>query len=112
MVFQLPVVVGGKGEKGLSLLLVNQKCLPYLYLMSKEICQAMVSKCIFKLMEEDSTLWFYFHRNLLQVKEDSVMIFPLLEQNCLNSIHLATSKTRQELLFIFPPVHLVSSAGL
>ena len=61
---------------------------------------------------EDSTLWFVHCRNLLQVKEDSVMASPLLEQNRLNSIHLAVSTTRQELLSIFPPVHLVSSAGL
>lgn len=37
MVFQLPVVVGGKGEKGrLSLLLVNQKCLPLICPLMKQ----------------------------------------------------------------------------
>ena len=116
MVSQLQLVVGGKGEKGV----VHAVSHPAVSTISAHsnpaeespVTALQVSQDYLRIDTEVSTLWFLHCRNLLQVKEDSVMTFRLLEQNCLNSIHLAISTTRQELLFIFPPVHLVSSAGL
>lgn len=115
MVSQLPLVVGGKGEKGVAYA-VGYPAVSTIPAHSNPVEESpeialQVSQDYLRIDMEVSTLWFLHCRDL-QVKEDSVMTFPLLEQNCLNAIHLAISTTRQELLFIFPPVHFVSSAGL
>ena len=92
MVSQLPLVVGGKGEKGV----VHAVSHPAVSTISAHsnpaeespVTALQVSQNYLRIDTEVSTLWFLHCKNLLQVKEDSVMTFRLLEQNCLNSMYI------------------------